>query len=61
MPEHAEAHADIRYLTRVDGEALVLQLREAAERAAASVPGTRLVLSGGVTAIRWSAPPRTSS
>ena len=48
VPEHAEAHADIRYLTRVDGEALVQRLREAAERAAASVPGTRLVLSGGV-------------
>lgn len=48
VPEHAEAHADIRYLTRADGEALVERLREAAERAAASVPGTRLELSGGV-------------
>jgi len=48
VPEHAEAHADIRYLTRADGEALVQRLREAAERAAASVPGTRLTLSGGV-------------
>jgi glutamate carboxypeptidase len=48
VPEHAEAHADIRYLTRADGEALVERLRQAAERAAASVPGTRLVLSGGV-------------
>jgi len=48
VPEHAEAHADIRYLTRVDGEALVQRLREAAERAAASVSGTRLELSGGV-------------
>ena len=47
VPEHAEAHADIRYLTRADGEALVQQLREAAGRAAASVPGTRLELSGG--------------
>ena len=47
VPEHAEAHADIRYLTRADGEALVQRLREAAERAAASVPGTRLELSGG--------------
>ena len=47
VPEHAEAHADIRYLTRVDGEALVQRLREAAERAAASVPGTRLEVSGG--------------
>ena len=48
VPEHAEAHADIRYLTRADGEALVQRLRDAAERAAASVPGTRLELSGGV-------------
>ena len=47
VPEHAEAHADIRYLTRADGEALVQRLHEAAERAAASVPGTRLELSGG--------------
>jgi glutamate carboxypeptidase len=47
VPEHAEAHADIRYLTRFDGEALVQRLRDAADRAAASVPGTRLVLSGG--------------
>jgi glutamate carboxypeptidase len=47
VPEHAEAHADIRYLTRADGEALVQRLRDAAERAAASVPGTRLELSGG--------------
>ena len=47
VPEHAEAHADIRYLTHADGEALVQRLREAAERAAASVPGTRLELSGG--------------
>jgi len=47
VPEHAEAHADIRYLTRTDGEALVQRMREAADRAAASVPGTRLELSGG--------------
>jgi len=47
VPEHAEAHADIRYLTHADGEALVQRLRDAAERAAASVPGTRLELSGG--------------
>jgi glutamate carboxypeptidase len=47
VPDHAEAHADIRYLTHADGEALVQRLREAAERAAASVPGTRLELSGG--------------
>jgi len=48
VPDHAEAHADIRYLTRADGEALVQRLRDAAARAAASVPGTQLELSGGV-------------
>ena len=48
VPERAEAHSDIRYLTRADGEALVQRLREAAARAAADVPGTRLELSGGV-------------
>jgi glutamate carboxypeptidase len=48
VPDRAEAHADIRYLTRADGEALVQRLREAAERASAAVPGTRLELSGGV-------------
>src|SRR4029453_7787390 len=48
VPAHAEAPADIRYMARVDGEALVQRLRDAAERAAASVPGTRLELSGGV-------------
>jgi len=48
VPDRAEAQADIRYITRADGEALTQELRVAAEQAAAAVPGTRLELSGGV-------------
>ncbi|MGZ6029649.1 MAG: M20/M25/M40 family metallo-hydrolase [Myxococcaceae bacterium] len=48
VPDRAEAQADIRYITRADGEALTQQLRDAAEQAGAGVPGTRLELSGGV-------------
>jgi glutamate carboxypeptidase len=48
VPDRAEAQADIRYITRADGEALTQELRVAAEQAAAAVPGTKLELSGGV-------------
>ncbi len=48
VPEHAEAQLDLRFCTRVDGEALVAQVRAAAERAAESVSGTRVELHGGV-------------
>ena len=48
VPDRAEAQADIRYLTRADGEALTQRLREVAEHAGAAVPGTRVELSGGV-------------
>ena len=48
VPDRAEAQADIRYITRTDGEALTQQLRDAAAHAGAAVPGTRLELSGGV-------------
>ncbi len=48
VPDHAEAQADIRYITRADGEALTDRLRAAAEQAGRDVPGTRLELSGGV-------------
>jgi glutamate carboxypeptidase len=48
VPDHAEAQADIRYVTRADGEALTERLRAAAEQAGADVPGTRVELSGGV-------------
>jgi glutamate carboxypeptidase len=48
VPDRAEAQADIRYITRADGEALVSRMRTAAAAAADSVPGTRIELSGGV-------------
>jgi glutamate carboxypeptidase len=48
VPERAEAQLDLRFCTRVDGEALVAQVRAAAERAAESVAGTRVELHGGV-------------
>jgi glutamate carboxypeptidase len=48
VPELAEAQLDIRFCTRSDGEELVVRLREAAEAAAAAVPGTRIEISGGV-------------
>ncbi len=49
VPDYAEAHVDLRFCTRADGEALVESLRAAAASAAASVPGTRLELSGGIS------------
>lgn len=49
VPDYAEAHVDIRFCTHADGEALVASLQAAAQRAATSVPGTRLELSGGIS------------
>jgi glutamate carboxypeptidase len=49
VPDYAEAHVDLRFCTRADGETLVESLRAAAAAAAASVPGTRLELSGGIS------------
>lgn len=48
VPDHAVAEVDLRFCTRADGEALVRRFHQAAEEAAASVPGTRMELSGGV-------------
>ena len=48
VPDRAEAQADIRYVTRADGEALTERLRAAATAAGADVPGTQVELSGGV-------------
>lgn len=48
VPDRAEAQLDLRFCTLTDGEALVASLRAAAEQAAASVPGTRIELSGGL-------------
>ena len=49
VPDHAEAHVDLRFCTRADGEWLMERFEEAAHRAAASVPGTHLSLSGGIS------------
>jgi glutamate carboxypeptidase len=48
VPDRAEAQVDLRFCTRADGDELVTAVTRAAERAAASVPGTRFELSGGV-------------
>jgi glutamate carboxypeptidase len=49
VPDHADALVDFRYLTVPDGEALLSGLRDAARAAAASVPGARIELEGGIT------------
>lgn len=48
VPDHGEAHVDLRFESQADAEALLASAREAASAAAASVPGTRLELEGGV-------------
>lgn len=48
VPDRAEAQIDIRFCSRQDGEKLAADVRRAAEEAAASVPGTRIELQGGV-------------
>lgn len=49
VPDEAEAQMDIRFCTRADGEALMASLEGAAGEVAASVPGARLELSGGMS------------
>jgi glutamate carboxypeptidase len=48
VPDRADAWLDVRFCSRADGDAVVAALHEAAESAAASVPGTRLELEGGI-------------
>lgn len=48
VPDRAEAAVDIRFCSRVDGDALVEAVRRAASEAAASVPGARIEIEGGV-------------
>jgi glutamate carboxypeptidase len=48
VPDRADAWLDTRFCTRADGEAVVEALRVAAREAAASVPGTRIELEGGI-------------
>lgn len=49
VPDRAEAQMDLRFCTRADGEHLALAIHGAADQAAASVPGTRIELHGGVS------------
>ena len=49
VPDRAEAQLDMRFETRDDGDQLTIALRRAAEEAAASVPGTRFEVSGGIS------------
>jgi glutamate carboxypeptidase len=48
VPDQAETQLDLRFCTRVDGEALVEAVRATALEASAGVPGTRIELHGGV-------------
>jgi glutamate carboxypeptidase len=48
VPDAAECAFDLRFCSRADGDALVLAIRRAADEAAASVPGARIELEGGV-------------
>jgi glutamate carboxypeptidase len=49
VPDRARADLDIRFLTRPEGASLVARLQRAAEDAAASVPGSTLTLTGGIS------------
>ncbi|HSP79563.1 MAG TPA: M20/M25/M40 family metallo-hydrolase [Myxococcaceae bacterium] len=48
VPDEGVAEVDLRFCTRTDGEELVRRFHQAAEEAAAGVPGTRIELEGGV-------------
>jgi len=48
VPDEAEAAIDIRFCTRLDADALVAAIQRAAAEAAASVPGARIEVEGGV-------------
>jgi glutamate carboxypeptidase len=48
VPDQAEALLDIRFCSRVDADALVAAIHAAAQEAAASVPGSRIEIEGGV-------------
>ncbi|HZS40721.1 MAG TPA: M20/M25/M40 family metallo-hydrolase, partial [Polyangia bacterium] len=49
VPERAEALVDFRFVSTDDGPAVAAALERAAEEAAASVEGTTIALSGGVS------------
>ncbi len=47
VPERAECSADLRFESVADAERLVASLRDAAAAAQASVPGVKLMMTGG--------------
>jgi glutamate carboxypeptidase len=49
VPDAARADLDLRFTSRDEGETLVRALHNAAEQAAASVSGSSITLSGGVS------------
>jgi len=60
VPEQASCQLDLRYETVADAEALVANLRAAAEQAAATVSGVRIEAKGGANRLplertKWSA------
>jgi glutamate carboxypeptidase len=48
VPDEAEAALDIRFCTRADADDVVAAIHRAAEEAAASVPGARIAIEGGI-------------
>ena len=48
VPDLAEALLDVRFCSKADGDALVLEVQRAAHAAAESVKGTRIEISGGI-------------
>ena len=48
VPDHAEAMFDLRFVSTSDAEATVYAITQAAREAEARVPGSAIVLSGGV-------------
>jgi glutamate carboxypeptidase len=51
VPDRAEALIDLRFASSADGDELVARVRSAASAAAASVPGTRIELEGGLSRV----------
>lgn len=49
VPDAARADLDLRFTSREEGESLVRALHAASEHAAASVPGSSITLSGGIS------------
>jgi glutamate carboxypeptidase len=48
VPDRAEVHVDARFCVRADGEQVVAAMHRIAAEVAASVPGTRVEMHGGV-------------